>query len=63
MYLAIIVLPLLGSAISGFFGRKVGTSGAQVITISCIGLTTILSIIAFLEIGLNNTPVFIELFT
>ena len=31
MYLAIIVLPLLGSIVSGFFGRKVGVSGAQLI--------------------------------
>ena len=32
MYLAIIILPLLGSIVSGFFGRKVGVSGAQLIT-------------------------------
>ena len=32
MYLAIITLPLLGSIVSGFFGRKVGVSGAQLIT-------------------------------
>ena len=32
MYLAIITLPLLGAIVSGFFGRKVGVSGAQLIT-------------------------------
>jgi len=36
MYLAIIVLPLLGSIVSGFFGKKVGVSGAQIITTSCV---------------------------
>ena len=34
MYLSIIILPLLGSIVSGFFGRKVGVSGAQLITCS-----------------------------
>ncbi len=62
MYLAIIVLPLLGSIVSGFFGRKVGVSGAQLITSSTVITTTILAIIAFFEVGLNNTPVSIKLF-
>jgi len=62
MYLVLIVLPLLGSIVSGFFGRKVGVSGAQLITSSSIFATTILSIIAFFEVGLNNVPVSIELF-
>ena len=32
MYLTILILPLLGSIVSGFFGRKVGVTGAQLIT-------------------------------
>jgi NADH-ubiquinone oxidoreductase chain 5 len=63
MYLAIIVLPLLGSIVSGFFGRKIGVSGAQIITTSCVILTTIFAIVTFFEVGLNNIPVSIELFT
>jgi NADH-ubiquinone oxidoreductase chain 5 len=62
MYLSIIVLPLLGSIVSGFFGRKVGVSGAQFITCSSVILTTILAVIAFFEVGFNNIPVSIELF-
>jgi NADH-ubiquinone oxidoreductase chain 5 len=62
MYLALIVLPILGSIVSGFFGRKVGVSGSQLITSSCVIITTILSIIAFIEVGLNNTPTTIHLF-
>ena len=62
MYLSIIYLPLLGSLVSGFFGRKVGVSGAQTITCTCVIITTILAIISFFEIGLNNTPVSISLF-
>ena len=62
MYLAIIVLPLLGSVVSGFFGRKVGVSGSQLITCSSVILTTVLAIFAFIEVGLNNISVSIELF-
>jgi len=62
MYLAIITLPLLGSIVSGFFGRKVGVSGAQLITSTSVIVTTLLAIVTFFEVGLNNTPVSINLF-
>ncbi len=62
MYLAIITLPLLGSIVSGFFGRKVGVSGAQLITCLCITITTLLAIITFFEVGFNNISVSISLF-
>ena len=62
MYLAIIILPLLGSIVSGFFGRKVGVSGAQLITCTSVVITTFLAILAFFEVGLNNIPVSIKLF-
>lgn len=62
MYLAIIALPLLGSIVSGFFGRKVGVSGAQLITCLSVFTTTALSILAFFEVGMNNAPVSIHLF-
>ena len=47
---------------SGFFGRKVGVNGAQLITCSSVIMTTILAVIAFFEVGFNNIPVSIELF-
>jgi NADH-ubiquinone oxidoreductase chain 5 len=62
MYLALIVLPILGSVVAGFFGRKVGVSGAQLITCSCVIITTFLSILIFWEVGFNNIPVTIHLF-
>jgi NADH-ubiquinone oxidoreductase chain 5 len=62
MYLVLIILPLLGSIVSGFFGRKVGVSGAQFITCSNVIVTTILAVLAFCEVGFNNIPVSIELF-
>jgi NADH-ubiquinone oxidoreductase chain 5 len=62
MYLAIITLPLLGSIVAGFFGRKIGVSGAQFITCTSVIVTTLLAIVAFFEVGLNNIPVSINLF-
>jgi NADH-ubiquinone oxidoreductase chain 5 len=62
MYLAIITLSLLGSIVSGFFGRKVGVSGAQLITCTCVIVTTLLAFVAFFEVGMNNTPTSINLF-
>lgn len=62
MYLSIIILPLLGSIVSGFFGRKVGVRGAQIITCSSIIITTILAIITFFEVGFNNIVLSINLF-
>ena len=62
MYLSIIILPLLGCIVSGFFGRKAGITGTQVLTCLSIIFTVILSLIAFIEIGFNNIPVLIKLF-
>ena len=61
MYLIILVLPLLSSIVSGFLGIIVGTKGAHKITTTSIILTTILSMLIFIEVGLNNIPVHIDL--
>lgn len=63
MYLIMIFLPLLACISSGLFGRKLGISGSQIITCTSVITTTILAIISFFEVGLNNTPVFIKFFT
>lgn len=60
MYLTLIVLPLLGSISSGFFGRKIGVSGSHIITCSSVILTTLLALLAFIEVGINNIPVTID---
>jgi len=62
MYLTIIILPLLGSIISGFFGRKIGISGSQLITCTLVVITNILCVLAFIEVGMSGTPVSIQLF-
>ena len=60
MYLTLIILPLLGSIVSGFFGRKVGVTGAHIITCTSVITTTLLAIVAFFEVGFNNIPVTIH---
>ena len=62
MYITLIILPLIGSIVSGFLGRKIGVTGSQIITCFSIFLTTILSTIAFFEVGYNKIPVMIEVF-
>lgn len=61
MYLSIIVLPLLGSLISGLLGRKVGVTGSKIITCSCLILSSLLISIAFYEVGLRGSEVSINL--
>ena len=62
MYLTIIILPLLASIISGFFGRKVGVNGSHLIACTALIITTILSGLAFVEVGINNVPVYVDNF-
>jgi hypothetical protein len=61
MYLIVILLPLLGSIGAGFFGRTLGTKGSQLVTIVSISVTTFISLLLFIEVGLNNIPVSIYL--
>ena len=61
MYLALIVMPILGSIVSGFFGRKVGVSGSQLITCSCVIITTFLAIIAFIDSNIISIEISINI--
>jgi NADH-ubiquinone oxidoreductase chain 5 len=62
MYLSIIVLPLLGAIVSGFFGRKIGVTGSYILSCLSVIITAILAIIGFFEVGFNQNPVSIRLF-
>jgi NADH-Ubiquinone oxidoreductase (complex I), chain 5 N-terminus len=61
MYLSILILPLLGSIVSGFIGRKIGVTGSHFITCTCLILSSILATIAFYEVGICGSPVSINL--
>ena len=53
-YLAIVLAPLLGSIIAGFFGRRIGRAGAHWVTILGVGLSCLLSLIAFWHIAIQG---------
>lgn len=61
MYLSILVLPLLGSLISGFMGRKIGVTGAHFITCTCLLLSSLLATVSFYEVGICGSSVSINL--
>ncbi len=61
MYIAILILPLLGSIVSGLMGRKIGVTGAHLITCTCLILSSILASVAFYEVGICGSPVYINL--
>ena len=63
MYLSILILPFLGSFVSGFMGRKIGVYGAHFTTCACLILSSLLATVAFFEIGLCGSPVSINLVT
>jgi len=50
MEYAIIFLPLIGSIISGFFGRKIGTKQSQLLTSVLVLTSAILSLFIFYEV-------------
>lgn len=63
MNIIIIIFPLLGSIITGIFGRKVGIKGSQIFSSCLIIITTVLGIVeSFKEVGINNNRVCIILF-
>ena len=50
----IVMLPLLGSIISGFFSRTIGTKQCQLITSSFVSISGILSLYIFYQVIFNN---------
>jgi hypothetical protein len=63
MYLSILALPLFGSAVAGLLGRKIGVTGAHIITTGSLMTTAALALVAFYEVGLCGSSVSIELFS
>ena len=55
------MMALLASAAAGLLGRKLGNTGAQIITISSLAITSVMVLIAFYEVGFAHSPVYISL--
>jgi NADH-quinone oxidoreductase subunit L len=58
LYLGIVLFPLIGSIIAGVFGQRIGRVAAHRVTITGVGASFFLSLIAFIDIVLNDGPAF-----
>jgi len=54
MEYAIIFLPLIGSFVSGFFGKRLGDKYCQILTSSLVAISGILSLLIFYEVLTQN---------
>jgi NADH-ubiquinone oxidoreductase chain 5 len=63
MYLSLIFLSVIGSFLSGLFGRHLGFLGSAFITICCLVLSLFFSLIVFYEVALLGCPVHVKLIT
>ena len=54
MYTAIVLLPLLGALIAGFFGRFIGARASEIITSTLLVISAVLSWVALYDVGLNG---------
>lgn len=52
---------MFGSAIAGLLGRKIGVTGAHIITTGALMASALLALVAFYEVALCGSPVSIEL--
>ncbi|QCI68626.1 NADH-quinone oxidoreductase subunit L [Phreatobacter stygius] len=62
MYQAIVFLPLVGFLIAGLFGRAIGARGSEIVTTSLLGISALLSWVAFVQVGFGGQTASIELF-
>ena len=54
MEYTLVFLPLLGSIISGFFGRYIGDRNSEIITSLFVSISAALSLIIFYQVIVNN---------
>ena len=54
MDVAVVFLPLCGAFLAGFFGRRLGDTGAQLVTCGGVGLAAVLSVFIFAEVALGG---------
>ena len=58
IYLYVVLSPLIASIIAGLFGRQIGRSGAHWITIIGVGISCILSLIAYKHIFYDGGDIY-----
>jgi len=58
IYLTIVLAPLLGAIVAGFFGGRIGRAGAHWVTILGVGVSTLLSFYVVKRFVFDNQEVF-----
>lgn len=61
MYLIFLFLPLISSIFAGLFGRYLGPNGSKYVTVSCIFVSFILSLLLIYEVIFMNSITYIKL--
>jgi NADH-quinone oxidoreductase subunit L len=51
VYAAIVLLPLIASAVTGLCGRAIGARACEILTTSALALSALLSIVAFVDVA------------
>ena len=54
MELSVIILPLVASVISGFFGRYIGDRNSEIVTSVLVSVSAIISFVIFYNVIANN---------
>ena len=63
MAVAVVLLPLLGAIVAGFFGRAIGDRGAQIVTCTAVSIAAVLACLVFRDILASSGPQIVPLFT
>ena len=63
IYLAIVLAPLAGAIIAGLAGHLIGRSGAHWVTIIGVGISTVLSLVAYKHLMFDGGEVYNAGFT
>lgn len=58
IYLVIVLAPLIGSIIAGLGGKLIGRNGAHRVTILAVGISSILSLIAYYHLFYNGGEIY-----
>jgi NADH-quinone oxidoreductase subunit L len=58
IYLGVVLAPLIGSLIAGFFGKVIGRSGAHWVTIIGVGISCLLSMMAYKHIMFDGGDIY-----
>jgi len=61
MYLTILFLPIFSAISTGLFGRKLGVTGSHLVSLACLASAGLLSIVAFYEVAICGSPVYVLL--